>query len=140
MKKYYLILSLFLASQCLWAQESSLTIKVSGIEELKGIIQVGIYNKEEAFPKIDSQYRIEYFDVDSKEMILKMDGLAHGEYAIALFHDVNGDGICNLNMLSIPKEPYGFSNNIKPVFSSPSFESTKFILNANKNIQIELLD
>ena len=73
-------------------------------------------------------------------MKVTIDDLPNGEYAIALYHDVNADGICNLNLISIPKEPYGFSNNVKPVFSAPTFESTKFALNSDKTIQIDLID
>ncbi len=140
MKKYNGLLALLFMSPLLFGQQSNLNIKLNGIEEIKGIIQVAVYNEKETFPEVDRQYRIAYFDVRSKDMKVTIDGLPNGEYAIALYHDVNGDGICNLNLISIPKEPYGFSNNVKPVFSAPTFESTKFALNSDKTIQIDLID
>ena len=140
MKKYNGLLALLFVSPLLFAQQSNLNIKLNGIEELKGIIQVATYNKEETFPKVDKEYRLAYFDVTSKNMEVTIDDLPNGEYAIALYHDVNSDGVCNLNLVSIPKEPYGFSNNIKPVFSAPSFKSTKFSLYSEKTIQIDLID
>ena len=38
------------------------------------------------------------------------EGLAPGRYAVLAFHDVNGNGILDLNFLGIPREPLGFSN------------------------------
>ncbi len=107
---------------------------------MKGLIQIGIYNERDAFPKIGMEYRLEYFTVVSKEMTVRIKDLPYGEYSIALFHDIDSDGECNLNFIGIPKEPYGFSNNIKPVFKAPSFESTKVVLNTNKIIRVELID
>ena len=47
-----------------------------------------------------------------------------GAYALALFHDSNSNGILDKNFLGIPSERYGFSNNVHPLFSEPSFSST----------------
>ena len=140
MKKHFYLLCFSLFTQYLFSQQSILSIKILGIKEVKGIIQVGIYNEKDAFPKKGREYRVEYFMVTSKETTVTIENLAHDEYSIALYHDLNSDGECNLNFISIPKEPYVFSNNVKPVLSAPSFERTKFALNSNRTIQIKLID
>lgn len=52
--------------------------------------------------------------------------LPHGEYAIAIFVDANGNGKMDKNFLGIPKEQYGFSNNVMGRMAAPSFEQAKF--------------
>ena len=56
-----------------------------------------------------------------------------------LYHDENGDGKMNRNFFGIPKEPFGFSNNVKPKFSMPTFEECKFLLDENLELQVNLV-
>ena len=52
------------------------------------------------------------------------EGLPPGPYAVLAFHDLNGNGILDVNFLGIPREPLGFSNRYwgkgAPVFSEAS--------------------
>ncbi|MDZ7629378.1 MAG: DUF2141 domain-containing protein [Parvularculaceae bacterium] len=57
--------------------------------------------------------------------IVKVDGLKAGEYAIVAYLDENGDGRLNRNALGKPKEPFIFSNDVKPKLKKPSFDETK---------------
>ncbi|MEO5910876.1 MAG: DUF2141 domain-containing protein, partial [Pelobium sp.] len=66
--------------------------------------------------------------------------LKKGDYAVALYHDLNSDKICNLSFLGIPKEMYGFSNNVKPKLSAPAFSDCKFSVNSNSTISINLIN
>jgi uncharacterized protein (DUF2141 family) len=54
--------------------------------------------------------------------------LPPGIYAVASFHDENGNGQFAQNFLGIPEEGYAFSNNLRPVFVAPSFEDASFTL------------
>lgn len=140
MNKYFCLGCFFILTQYLYSQQSSLSIKIEGIKEVKGIIQVGIYDEKDTFPNKGKEYRVEHFRVTSRESTVTLEYLPNGEYSIALYQDLNSDGECNVNFISIPKEPYGFSNNVKPVFKAPTFEQTKFVLNSDRTIQIELID
>jgi uncharacterized protein (DUF2141 family) len=100
---------------------------------------VGIYNVPEKFPKEGEQYKVLYLPVTSATVTQSI-MLPPGNYAIALMHDEDADGECDMNFLGIPTEKYGFSNNVKPVLSAPSFEDAKFELKADKVIQIKLID
>jgi uncharacterized protein (DUF2141 family) len=48
-----------------------------------------------------------------------------GSYALVMFHDANADGVLNLGPFG-PKEGYGFSNNLRPMFSAPSLSAALF--------------
>src|SRR3546814_16611886 len=49
-----------------------------------------------------------------------------GTYAIAIYHDENGDRKFDRSMLGLPEEGYGFSNNAAVVLAPPSFDAVKF--------------
>jgi uncharacterized protein (DUF2141 family) len=136
-----LIIFLFFCIVNLTAKDDKveLTVKVTNIRELKGEIEIGFYNNPEAFPDDGGQYKKLRVKVTSKTMYISVK-LPKGEWAVALYHDENNDKKINKNFLGIPKEPYAFSNNVKPVFSAPSFEKTKFKLYKNKTITVRLID
>jgi uncharacterized protein (DUF2141 family) len=48
-----------------------------------------------------------------------------GTYAVALYHDADGDRHFKRNMLGMPAEAYGFSNNPGTFFGIPSFSSVR---------------
>lgn len=133
----YLIFAIFFNILGTNNKSSDLTIEIVNIEQTKGKIRMGIYNDADKFPKEGGAIRNEAFEVTGKTIKCVVKNLPHGEYAIALYHDVNDDNVCNMNFVGMPKEPYGFSNNAKPTLSAPSFSSTKFVV--NKPTQISIL-
>ncbi len=53
-------------------------------------------------------------------------GLPTGNYAIAILHDENDDMKMNTNFLGLPKEGYGFSNNVMGAFGPPGYNKANF--------------
>ncbi len=68
------------------------------------------------------------------------DNLPVGTYAIAIFHDSNNNKKLDKNWVGIPKEGYGFSNNVFGTFGPPSFQEASFKVKANNttNLKIKL--
>ena len=126
------------ANSIVKAQTANLTIHVSGLKETKGGIQLGLYNNSPSFPKPDLEFRVICIPADSSSVTYIITEIPCGDYAIALYHDVNSDEICNTNWIGIPTESYGFSNNVRVMFSAPSFEKTKFSLNDDLAINVKL--
>ncbi len=116
----------------------TITVTVDGIEKIYGILIVTVYDKAKFFPKDTGEYLTKTVPVDSKTVtcIFKV---PEGTYAIALYHDENDNNRCDRNFLGIPREGFGFSNNIKPSFSAPSFQKCKFSVSQNTEIHITLL-
>ena len=52
--------------------------------------------------------------------------LPHGEYAISVYHDANSNGELDSNLLRIPKEAYGFSNDARGAFGPPDYDQARF--------------
>lgn len=58
--------------------------------------------------------------------IIVINNLNQGKYVFKYFHDENKNEKLDLNWMKIPKEGYGFSNNAKGTFGSPSLEKMIF--------------
>ena len=58
---------------------------------------------------------------DSKNVSFNVELPAAGSYVISGYHDVNGNGKLDFNMMGIPKEPYGFVNPPSNKWKEPKF-------------------
>lgn len=77
--------------------------------------------------------------VSGSKVIVEFD-LPPGEYAVSTYQDVNSNGKLDRYFIGKPKEPYGFSNNVKP-FGPPSYKDCKFNLTSSpKLISISLIN
>lgn len=66
--------------------------------------------------------------------------LPPGTYAVSTYQDVNGNKKLDRYFVGKPKEPYGFSNNVRP-FGPPAFKDCRFELgNTSKSISIQLIN
>lgn len=106
------------------AKKASLKVEVQNIRVLKGAIYITLYRPGKDFPGGNS--------IDDKKItvggksVQALFSVEPGDYAIAVYHDQNGNGKMDTRLFGIPKEPYGFSNNVRPVMSAPKFSACKF--------------
>ena len=122
-----------------YSQEKiKLHIIVTGIKDSGGKLEVGLYNNAKNFPKDDREYLSEIIPVAKDEVEVSF-YVQQGEYAIALYHDKNDNQVCDNNFFGIPKEGFGFSNNVKPFLSAPSFRKAKINLVEDTTIFIQLI-
>lgn len=137
--KAALLVILFFSFQQGYAQKGQLKITIPNIDKVEGKIQVSLYNSKEKFIKKGQEYKSQIKGVKSTSETFIFKDLPAGEYAVALYHDENSDGKCNTNLIGIPKEGYGFSQNFKPTLSAPKFGDTKFKLDNEAEISIKLI-
>lgn len=108
---------------------SEFRLYIEGINELKGEIRIAMFDSKEKYTK-DPIHAI-VLPVDSTTIIWTQEMLPFGEYAIAVYHDKNENGKIDTNLLGIPKEDYGFSNNARGRFGPASWQDSKFIVEDN---------
>ncbi|WP_295988670.1 DUF2141 domain-containing protein [uncultured Variovorax sp.] len=65
-------------------------------------------------------------------------GLAPGRYALRVFADENGNGKLDTNLMGMPTERYGFSNDAKGNRAAPDFEAAAISLDADMQTVIHL--
>lgn len=121
------------------APESTLTVEVQNIKETTGSLYVGLYKRCKGFPTGCEPIDRQTVAVKSNPTRLTF-AVEPGEYAIALYHDVNKNGKMDKKAFGLPKEPYGFSNNYRPIMSAPSFDDCQVQVGKDgKIISIKLL-
>lgn len=110
-----------------------LTIVVERLASDVAPIEMSIYSPDDNFlsPKTNAKkYR---WRPKKGKAVTKINNLPYGDFAIALYQDVNDNGKIDKNMIGIPEEPYAFSNDYKPVIKAPSFNDCKFSYNSQQN-------
>src|SRR5690606_25531257 len=119
MKKILLLsamMSLFAYAQC----QTKLQVTVTNIKGDKGDIIVGIFDSDETFLKKPLDGRLAKANGDSITVVFE--NLKPGKYAISVLHDANKNKDLDKNKLGIPKEGFGFSNNVLGAMGPPSFD------------------
>jgi len=100
-------------------------------------VRVIIYDNELAFLE-EAAHRYDILLDDTGLAVLDLADLSPGEYAIVVYLDENEDGRLNRNLLGRPKEPFMFSNGVKPKFRKPLFSEAKVGIENGKVIVITL--
>jgi uncharacterized protein (DUF2141 family) len=104
-----------------------LHVRVVNLRNSTGQVICTLFNSPIAFPT-DSTRAIAQVAAPIKDnaAVCSFSGLAPGKYALVAFHDENSNGKFDRNWFGLPKEGYAFSNNVRPVFSPPSFKAAAF--------------
>lgn len=138
-KSGLLFILIFLSCGVVVAQNHSLTVQISNIKEKKGNIVISVFNNVKSFLKEGEEFFKKTIPVKDRNMTITFVDLPSGYYAVALYHDENGDHACNKNILGIPKEWFGFSKNFSPLLRAPRFDEIKILLQKNDTIPIKMI-
>ena len=135
---YILLMCFSFLAGFVTSKNPQLTIDVQNIEVVEGNIRIGVFNRSESFLKQGTSFRTYVVAVEGNTETIVINDLPKGDYAFMLYHDMNSDGRLNQNILGIPTEPFGFSNNVKPKFAKPTFEECRFLLAEDRVMNIGL--
>ena len=115
----------------------SLVINIDGIKCCDGVLRLALYNDADYWLGKTGLIRGRLGFILSESQTLEIHGLQAGEYAIAVYQDIDSDNKLDRFFGLIPKEPYGFSNNVGR-FGPVSFNKAAFQLSSDKTINIKL--
>jgi uncharacterized protein (DUF2141 family) len=107
----------------------TLIIRIIGFTSDEGECWFALDNSEDIYESEDSVFIGKILPIENSKVNLTIDSLEYGNYAIRVFHDENSNGELDSNILGIPTEDYGFSNNASAWFGPPRWEKAEFILN-----------
>ena len=96
-------------------------MRVEGLRNNDGLVRLALYDRPELFPVNGKAYVISDVPIAHKELSVLFSNLPSEKYALALFHDEDGDNVFDKGFLGLPLEGFGFSNNATVFFSAPSF-------------------
>jgi uncharacterized protein (DUF2141 family) len=115
-------------------------VTVSGLQNQKGQICYSLFASGRGFPS--SKQRAKQsgcVKIKSYPLQVAFKNLEAGNYALAVFHDLNGDGILNQNQFGIPTEKFGFSQNPTVLTGPPKFAEAAFIVTGTETkIDVQL--
>ena len=115
-----------------------LSVKIQGVKTSNGTINVAVYNKSDHFLKFDQVFKADSVKAEKGETSIFLENLPEGEYALAIFHDENGNEKLDTNWLGVPKEAIGFSKAKMKAFGPPHFKECAFKLQDHSEIEISL--
>lgn len=104
--------------------QSSLTVNIQNLKNENGDILIGLYDNASNFPRKVSTGKV--VKVTDREMHVTFSDVKPGNYAVSVLHDENQNKDLDQGRLGIPKEGYGFSNNVMGVIGPPSFRKARF--------------
>jgi uncharacterized protein (DUF2141 family) len=127
--RYAVMTALLVTSTALADPPTSLTVTVSGLRSNNGKVGCMIYNAPRGYPT-DSNAALSrlWCSIANATSTCAFDALTPGTYAVACFHDENGNGKLDTGLFGIPKEGTVASNNAKGFMGPPSFDKAKFTL------------
>jgi uncharacterized protein (DUF2141 family) len=91
------------------AQAATLVIRAEGVASPQGVVYVGICDRN--FEAETCPYR-DRAAARQGTVEFRVRNVKPGRYSIAIFHDLNGNGVLDRTFIGLPSEPYGFSNDV----------------------------
>ncbi len=114
-------------------------ITIAGIKARQGNVMIGLYD-EKSWPTDQSLVGVE-MPVEGDSINAVLLAPLPGSYAIKIYHDVDGDGVLGKNIMGLPTEPFGFSNNAPAKFGPAEFKDAAFDIGSDgaaQNITLRL--
>ena len=109
----------------------SLEMEINNLKSNKGPLYIRILDVDENPVIVGTSSVVNY---SSK---ISFDSISPGKYAIQFFHDENENQKMDFNLIGIPKEKFGSSNDVKPILGPPKFEKMLFEIYEDKKIVMQ---
>lgn len=119
------------------AKAAELTVKIES-DLADGTIGCALFSNPKGFP-IDAAGAIQKFSQNTPtgtEFVFS--NLKSGKYAVSVMNDQNGNKILDKNLLGIPKEEWGVSNNVRPTLRAPKFEEAVFEIDEKSDLTLKI--
>lgn len=120
-----------------WEGPLSLIVNVQGLKCCDGVLRIALYPEGSDWLEASGMARGRISMIDSDTQQIEIHGLPEGTYALAVHQDLNNDGKLNRRFGLIPREPYGFSNDVGK-YGPASFKQASFHLARDMNITVSL--
>ena len=121
------------------ANAASVIVEINGVRSAKGTVRAALHNGAAGFPGKRAPAAAKIAKANSGTVSIKFEGVTPGNYAVAVFHDENGNRKLDTNLVGAPTEGYGFSRDARGAFGPPNFKSATFTVNqADMTVSIKM--
>jgi len=107
---------------------SDIKVTVTGFRSSKGEGFLALYSSQDGYPLNPAKALQKLKSpIEKGEATFELKDVKPGSYALIAMHDENKNGRMDRNLLGMPREGYGASNNPHmPLLGPPTFESALF--------------
>ena len=119
------------------AGTGTLILEITNIKKQTGQLRIAVFHEEGHWLK--NAFSSTVIDVQNDGCaatkcmwITTLPTNLNNKYAVAIYHDADDNQSLDTNLLGIPTEQYGFSNNQSAMFGAPDWESASFELNGKE--------
>jgi uncharacterized protein (DUF2141 family) len=117
---------------------AELTVNLHGIRAQSGLVKVAVVDSQDAWDGKAAPVQFDGAPPQGETAKFTFKDLKPGNYAVMITHDENGNGKLDTNVMGMPLEGYGFSNNPQ-VMRKPTWDEARFEVTAtNTVIDVEL--
>jgi uncharacterized protein (DUF2141 family) len=115
-----------------------LKLEITGFRNCSGRAAVGLFGSKQGFLQVSQRAAGTFVPIVNGRAVVEFAGLKPGTYAAAILHDENQDNKLDTNVIGIPMEGYGFTNDARGVFGPPSFEQAAFHVNRDAQATVHM--
>lgn len=108
----------------------TLTIEISGLRNNNGNLLYELFDAKHKSLVVDNEI------ISNNKCVIVLKNIKSGKYGFNYIHDENKNKKLDTKMMVIPKEGFGYSNNVEAKFGPPAFE--KWIFEVKENIKLNL--
>ena len=109
------------------APGGGIVVRVHGLRSDRGSVRCKLFDSADGFPERAHVIATVRVVPSGREAVCAFAAPARGgQYAVVIHHDENDDDVFQRGIFGVPLEGYGFSNNVRPVLSAPSFAACSF--------------
>ncbi|MFU8833158.1 MAG: DUF2141 domain-containing protein [Wenzhouxiangella sp.] len=117
--------------------QHALQVEIRGLDCCEGALRVALFNAERHWLKDGHMIRGQVAPVLAAEQVIDFAGLPAGDYAVAVYQDLNTNMRLDRFLGLVPREPYGFSNHPGGI-GRPSFRDAAIHVTGQTEIVIEM--
>lgn len=117
----------------------NLKVTITRLHNNNGMVLVSLFKDGVGYPDSpEKAYGKERAYIVEKSATIIFKSVPPGSYSVAILHDENNNQRMDKNILGIPKEGYGFSNNAAAAFGPPSYKKASFTHTTNAATEIQI--
>ena len=117
---------------------ADLTVKLHGIRAQTGLVKIAVVGSQDGWDGKAAPVQADGTPAHGEDATFSFKDLKPGEYAVMITHDENGNGKMDTNVMGMPLEGYGFSNNPQ-VMRKPTWDEARFtVTDSDVAIDVEL--
>jgi uncharacterized protein (DUF2141 family) len=114
-------------------------LSVTNLRNDRGFILISLFREGAGYPdKPALAFKTDKVAIYDKKAVIIFPDMPAGTYAISILHDENNDQQMNKNALGLPKEGYGFSNNVMGAFGPPSYKRASFTHKKGAQTEVQI--